>query len=93
MRTRTRGACQAIAILVARLRLRNDARAHRCIQKFGVTFPAGHSRYSAVVRAGHAGACASDTYCTKSVMTARAHTRVSTSLGGGEIRTRGSCSA
>jgi hypothetical protein len=93
VRTRAQGACQPIAILVASLRLRNDARARRCIQEYGVTFPAGHSRYFAVVRAGHAGACAFDTYCTKSVMTARAqHTCVDVA-GGGEIRTRGSCSA
>jgi len=42
-----------IAILVAGLRLRNDARVRRWIEKYGVTFTAGDSRYSAFARAGH----------------------------------------
>jgi hypothetical protein len=42
-----------IAILVAGLRLRNDAPVRRWIEKYGVTFTAGDSRYSALARVGH----------------------------------------
>jgi len=42
-----------IAILVAGLRLRNDAPVRRWIEKYGVTFTAGDSRYSALTGTGH----------------------------------------
>jgi len=52
-RTCAPGVRRVIAILVARLRLRNDAPARRSIEKFGVTFTAGDPRYSALTSAGH----------------------------------------